>query len=59
MKGRKTLGRVGKTHRGFELVKFKDFNGAEAILQGSTISSIWLGLEAAVSFGAGIEKEER
>jgi hypothetical protein len=44
----KTLGRVKKTNRGFELMKFKDLYGSDCSLQQSSIATencIWLGGE--------------
>lgn len=49
------LGKVGRTPRGFELVKFKDCYGVECSLQASSLatfekpgtSAIWLGCEDA------------
>lgn len=41
---------IGKTHRGFDLIEFKDYNGESCSLQKSSIATrdvIWLGTEDA------------
>lgn len=55
MRKSKQLGKIEKTHRGFEIVKFKDYYGEDCSLQASSLaiytkpgtSAVWLGIDDA------------